>query len=159
MDIFSKNPLNDIANVRSLETVIQHGKVQDRVFHSDYREPIPRPYLPVNGQLPRPYISSVQPSAVPIGTSTLKITIKGQDFNALDHVMWQDVELKVASFSPTEITAVVPDELLCRAGTYKVQMITGGRVRQASYNFQEVMVTFGRKFDQRWNGQKLSIEF
>ena len=159
MDIFSKNPLNDIANVRSLETVIQHGKVQDRVFHSAYQEPIPRPYLPVNGQLPRPYISSVQPSAVPIGTSTLKITIKGQDFNALDHVMWQDVELKVASFSPTEITAVVPDELLCRAGTYKVQMITGGRVRQASYNFQEVMVTFGRKFDQRWNGQKLSIEF
>jgi hypothetical protein len=38
-------------------------------------------------------------------------------------------------------------------------MITGGRVRQASYNFQDVMVTFGRKFDQRWNGQKLSIEF
>ena len=159
MDIFDKNPLSDIANVRTLETVIQHGKVQDRVFHSNYREPIPRPYLPVNGELPRPYISSVQPSAVPIGTRTLTITIKGHDFNGLDHVMWQDVELKVTSFSPTEITAVVPDELLCRAGTYKVQMITGGRVHQPSYNFEEVMVTFGRKFDQRWNGQKLSNEF
>ena len=159
MDIFNKNPLSDIANVRTLETVIQHGKVQDRVFHSNYREPIPRPYLPVNGELPRPYISSVQPSAVPVGTRTLTITIKGHDFNGLDHVMWQDVELKVTSFSPTEITAVVPDELLCRAGTYKVQMITGGRVHQPSYNFEEVMVTFGRKFDQRWNGQKLSNEF
>ena len=159
MDIFTKNPLDNITNVRTLETVIQHGKVQDRVFHSDYREPIPRPYLPVNGELPRPYISSVQPSGVPIGTRALTITIKGHDFNRLNRVMWQDVELKVASFSPTEITAVVPDELLCRAGTYKVQMITGGRVHQPSYNFQEIMVTFGRKFDQRWNGQKLSIEF
>jgi imidazolonepropionase-like amidohydrolase len=159
MDIFNKNPLDDITYVRTLETVIQHGKVQDRVFHSDYREPIPRPYLPVNGELPRPYISSVQPSAVPIGTRTLTLTIKGRDFNALDHVMWQDVELKVTSFSPTEINAVVPDELLRRAGTNKVQMITGGRVHQPSYNFQEVMVTFGRKFDQRWNGQNLSVEF
>jgi len=159
MDIFNKNPLDEITNVRTLETVIQHGKVQDRVFHSDYREPIPRPYLPVNGELPRPYISSVQPSAVPIGTRTLTIAIKGHDFDVLDHVMWEDVQLKVTSFSPTEIIAVVPDELLRRAGTYKVQMITGGRVHQSSYNFQEVMVTFGRKFDQRWNGQKLSVEF
>lgn len=159
MDIFGRNPLDNISNVRTLETVIQHGKVQDRAFHSDYREPISRPYLPVNGELPRPYISSVQPSAVPIGTSSLTITLKGHDFNKLNHVMWQDVELKVVSFSPTEITALVPDELLRRAGTYKVQMITGGRVHLPSYNFQEVMVTFGRKFDQRWNGQKLSIEF
>lgn len=159
LDIFDKNPLDEVKNVRSLEIVIQHGKVQDRAFHSDYRNPIPRPYLPVNAALPRPYISSVQPSAVPIGAENLTIMIRGHDFNRLNHVMWQDVELRVASFSPTEISAIVPNELLRKAGTYKVQIITGGRVHQPSYNFQEVMVTFGRRFEQRWNGQKLSTEF
>lgn len=159
MDIFAKNPLDDISNVRTLETVIQHGKLQDRTFRSNYREPIPRPYLPVNGALPRPYISSIQPIDVPMGNASVTITIKGHDFNRLNHVMWENIELKVVNVTRTELTAIVPSELLRTPGTYKLQMITGGRVHQLSFNFEEMMVTFGRKFEQRWNGQKLSPEF
>lgn len=175
IDIFAKNPLEDATNVRSLETVIQHGKVQDRAFHSDFHEVLVRPYLPVNSALPRPYLSSVQPSGVPLGTHGVTIVIKGHDFNRQDRVIWQEtgenyvwddvsvspseIDLRVAKFSPEEITVTVPDDLVSRAGTFKIEMITGGRVRQPSLNFQEVMVTYGRKFDQRWNGQKMSTEF
>jgi imidazolonepropionase-like amidohydrolase len=157
--ILDKNPLEDIQNIRSLETVIQHGKIQDRAFSLDYRVVIPRPYLPVNSELPQPYISSIQPSAVPIGTKGLVLTINGHDFNAKNRVLWDDIDLHVLSVTPTEVRAVVPDDQLSRAGTYKVHMITGGRVHRPSLTFFQVMVTFGRKFNVRWNGQTMNSSF
>lgn len=157
--ILRKNPLEDIKNIRTLETVIQHGKIQELGYRPDYRNPIPRPYQRVNNELPRPYISSVQPSAVPMGTRSLVLTIKGRDFHPENRVLWDQADLKVLSVNDTEMKALVPDDLLLKPGTYKVHMITGGRVHQPSLNFAEVMVTFGRKFNERWNGQKLGIEF
>jgi imidazolonepropionase-like amidohydrolase len=157
--ILNKNPLIDISNIRSLATVIQHGKVQELGYRTDYRNPIPRPYQVVNGELPRPYITSVEPSGIARDTPGAVLTIKGRDFNKEHRVLWDDVDLRVLSATPTEVTVSVPAELLRTVGTRKIQMITGGRVHQPSKNFAEVMVTFGRTFKQRWNGQNLSIVF
>ena len=157
--ILKENPLEDIKNIRTLETVIQHGKIQELGYNLEYRNPIPRPYQRVNNSLTPPYISSVQPSAVPIGTKDLELLIKGRDFNRENRVLWEDRDLRVLSVSETELKALVPAELLLNAGTYKIHMITGGRVHKPSANFAEVMVTFGRRFNNRWNGQKMSIEF
>jgi hypothetical protein len=157
--ILGRNPLEDVKNIRSLETVIQHGKVQTLGYKSGYRILIPRPYLPINGELPKPHITSIAPAGVPVGTKNVTLTIKGTRFNALNRVMWDDTQLNVVSFSPTELKVAVPDDLANRIGTWKVQMITGGRVHQPGDNFMEVMVTTGRKMDQRWNGQKMSTEF
>ncbi|MBI4481582.1 MAG: IPT/TIG domain-containing protein [Acidobacteria bacterium] len=128
-------------------------------YRSDYRSPIPRPYQRVNSELLRPYLSSVQPSAVPMGTQELELTIKGRDFHEENRVLMDQTDLRVLSVSPTEMKVLVPDHLLLAPGTRKIHMITGGRVHQPSLNFAEVMVTFGRRFNERWNGQKLSIEF
>jgi imidazolonepropionase-like amidohydrolase len=157
--ILSKNPLENIMNVRSLETVIQHGKLQELGYRTDYRNPIPRPYQVVNGELPRPHISSVEPSGVAMGTENLVLTIKGHEFNKDNRVLWENADLRVLSFTPTELKVAVPADFVRAPGTRKVHMITGGRVHQESVNFAEVMVTFGRTFNQRWNGQTRTIEF
>jgi imidazolonepropionase-like amidohydrolase len=157
--VLGRNPLEDVKNIRSLETVIQHGRVQQLGYKSAYRILIPRPYLPLNGQLPRPHITSVAPVGVPMGTKNVVLTIKGTRFNALNRVMWDDTLLKVVSFSPTELKVTIPDDLLNRVGTWKVHMITGGRVHESGDNFMEVMVTTGRRMEQRWNGQKMNTEF
>jgi imidazolonepropionase-like amidohydrolase len=157
--ILGQNPLQDVRNIRSLEKVVQHGKEQELGYHADYRVMIPRPWQRVNSTLPAPYLSSVAPAGVPIGTKNLVLTIKGRDFNRENRVLWGTTELRVSKFSPTELTVAVPEDLVRAPGTYKVHMITGGRVHQPSLNFQEVLVTFGRTFPQRWNGQSMSTEF
>jgi hypothetical protein len=109
--------------------------------------------------LPRPHITSVAPVGVPVGTKNLVLTIKGRNFNRANQVLWDDVALKVLEFSPTEIKVSVPDDVVNRIGTWKVHMITGGRVYQEGDNFQEVMVNFGRRIEQRFNGQKMNAEW
>jgi imidazolonepropionase-like amidohydrolase len=157
--VLTRNPLTDIKNIRSLETVIQHGRVQELGYHMDYRVVIARPYQTVNSSLPVPHISSVEPSAVPINTKGLVLTVKGRNFSEENRVLWENTDLHVLKFSPTEVTVAVPDELVRTPGTLKVHMITGGRVHEDGENFAEVMVTFGRTFQQRWNGQKRTVEF
>jgi imidazolonepropionase-like amidohydrolase len=157
--ILAKNPLENVRNIRTLETVIQHGKVQDRTLRPEYRNPIPRPYQRVNSTLPQPRLSSVEPSAVPIGTKDLVLTITGLNFDPRNRALWNSVDLRVLELTRTTVKVAVPLDLVAAPGTYKVHMITGGRVPQPSENFQEVMVTFGRTFQQRWNGQKLSKDF
>jgi hypothetical protein len=157
--VLGANPLADIRNIRSVEQVIQHGTVQELGYHTDYRVMIPRPWQRVNSTLPEPYLSSVKPAGVPIGTKNLVLTIKGRNFDKENKVLWGDTVLRVLKLSPTEVTVAVPDDLLRAPGTYKVHMITGGRVHSPSLNFQEVMVTFGRTFPQRWNGQTMNDEF
>jgi imidazolonepropionase-like amidohydrolase len=157
--ILGKNPLENISNIRTLETVIQHGKVQTLGYKSNYRVLIPRPYLPVNGALPVPHITSLQPVAVPVGTKDLVVTIKGKDFNPLNRVLWDDVDLQVVEFSPTQLKVAVPPDLVGRLGTWKIHMITGGRVHQEGDNNEEVMVTLGKRIEIRWNGQKMSAEW
>lgn len=68
-------------------------------------------------------------------------------------------DLEVLKSSPTEVQVVVPATLLRQVGTYKVHMITGGREPEPSWNFVNVLVSYGRQFNERWNEQKMSIEF
>ena len=157
--VLARNPLQDIKNIRSLETVVQHGKVQRRGYHLDYRPTIPRPYLPVNGQLPRPHITSVSPVGVPMGSRNVVLTIKGRNFNQENRVLWDNLDLRVLKFSPTEMQVAVPDDAVSRLGTWKVHMITGGRVQQESDNYQEVMVTAGKRLPTRYNGTTNNTEF
>lgn len=157
--VLGRNPLDDIKNIRSLEVVIQHGKVQPLGYKADYRILIPRPYLPVNGELPKPHITSVSPVGVPQGSRNVVLTIKGTRFNILNRVLWDDIVLKVLEFSPTELKVAVPDDAVNRIGTWKVHMMTGGRVHQPGDNYQEVMVTAGRRLEQRFNGQRMNTEF
>ena len=157
--ILARNPLQDISNIRSLESVIQHGKVQPLGYKAEYRMLIPRPFLPVNGTFPKPHITSISPVGVPTGSKNVVLTIKGTNFNRENRVMWDDLILQVLEFSPTQMTVAVPDDAVSRIGTWKVQMITGGRVQQESDNFMEVMVTAGKRIDTRYNGARNNTEF
>jgi hypothetical protein len=96
---------------------------------------------------------------VPVGTKDLVITVKGKNFNKLNRVLWDDVDLTVVQFSPTELKVAVPVDLVSRLGTWKIHMMTGGRVPQESDNNEEVMVTLGKRIENRWNGQKMSADW
>ena len=157
--VLRKNPLENIANIRTLDTVVQHGKVQPLGYRKDYRVEIPRPYQRVNSSLPLPYISAIEPAAIPIGTENLVLTITGRDFNEENRVLWQDKDLQVLEVTPTVTKVAVPRAFVAAPGTFKVHMVTGGRVHAPSITFGEVMVTFGRTFKQRWNGQTLNKIF
>jgi hypothetical protein len=165
--ILGLNPLQDVRNVRSLEAVIQHGKLQKLGYSYTQRNPIPRPYFATSGQLPRPYITSITPVAVPMGSGPFLLTIRGRDFNKANRVLWDNIDLEVAKFSSTEVQVVVPADLLRQVGAYKVHMMTGGREaeenyefrQEESYNYQNVLVTFGAKFNERWNGSTRTNEF
>jgi hypothetical protein len=94
-----------------------------------------------------------------MGSRNVVLTIKGTNFNQENRVLWDDLVLPVLQFSPTELRVAVPDDALSRLGTWKVHMITGGRVQQESENFQEVMVTAGKRIDTRYNGTRNNTEF
>jgi hypothetical protein len=96
---------------------------------------------------------------VPIGSRNAVLTIKGRNFNRENRVLWDDLDLTVLRFSPTEMQVAVPDDAVSRLGTWKVHMITGGRVQQESDNYQEVMVTAGKRLPTRYNGTTNNTEF
>lgn len=74
-------------------------------------------------------------------------------------MLWDDVDLQVVEFSPTELKVAVPPDLVSRLGTWKIHMITGGRVHEEGDNYEEVMVTLGKRIENRWNGQKMSADW
>jgi imidazolonepropionase-like amidohydrolase len=166
--ILGRNPLENISNIRSLESVIQHGKVQKLGYSPGMRNPIPRPFFPSGGsQRARPYLTSISPVAVPMGSGDFVLTIRGRDFSRQNRVLWEDTDLELVKFSTKEVQVKVPGQLLRNVGTYRVHMVTGGYEvedehefrTESSYNYQNVLVTFGRKSEKRWNGQTRNDEF
>lgn len=168
--VLGRNPLADINNIRSIETVIAHGGIQKLGYERRPAEKtIPRPYFTntPGSPLPRPYLTSITPIGVPVNSGPATLTIKGRDFNRDNRVLWDGVDLEVTKFSPTEVQVVVPAALLRDVGKHKVNMITGGFGIQEgpdfyyeeSFNYQDVLVTFGKTINQRWNGQTKTNEF
>lgn len=156
--ILKANPLENISNIRTLETVIQHGNVQRLGNFPEYRNPIPRPRFASLDILPRPYIISVSPTVVPMEERQV-LTIKGRDFKPENKIMWENKELHVVKMTPTEVQAEVPPELLNQIGTFKVHVETGGEQPEDSLNFFEILVSPGRKYDHRWNGTTMGTDF
>ena len=117
--ILDRNPLDDIANSRSIRTVIQGGRVQPTGYHRSYANPIPRSTTrnaPGAG-VPRPQLDSLHPAVAVEGQAPLRLTLRGRAFMPGAVVFVDGVPLETTLASAGEASVVVPASMLARAGT------------------------------------------
>jgi hypothetical protein len=123
--ILSQNPLENIRNLRSIDTVVQGGRVLPTGYHWWYSNPLPRTGTGAPGEGPRaPQVDAASPGAVAEGTKDLTLTIRGKFFTPTSIAFFERVPLPTTVVSPTEIKAVVPERLLRTVGTYGIRVRT-----------------------------------
>lgn len=118
--ILKKNPLEDIRNTRTVETVIQGGRVLPTGYHRSYSNPIPRNTTrnaPGAGN-PVPKLESISPLVATEGSGDLTLTVSGKAFVPGAVVFFEKVPLETEFVSATELKAIIPERLLRTVGTY-----------------------------------------
>lgn len=118
--ILSQNPLQDIRNSRSVETVIQGGRVLPTGYHASYSNPIPRNTrrnAPGAGN-PTPQMETLSPLVTLEGAGDTTLTVQGKNFVPGAVVFFENVPLETTFNSATELQALVPERLLRSVGTY-----------------------------------------
>lgn len=132
--ILKENPLANIRNARTVETVIQGGRVLPTGYHRNYANPIPRTTRvgagtavaagpPGEGNV-APQIAAISPDAAPEGSRDTTLTVRGRSFVPVSKVFFERVPLQTTFVSPTELKAVVPARLIGTVGTYLVNVWT-----------------------------------
>lgn len=138
--ILTANPLQNIRNTRTVETVIQGGRVLPRGYHRNYVNPIPRvtrvgvgtTTVRVPGEgYGSPQLDSISPASALEGSKDVMLTIRGRGFVPVSSAYFERAPLETTFVSPAELKAVVPGRLVATAGSYRVQVWTpqpgGGR--------------------------------
>ena len=124
--VLSKNPLEDIRNTRTVETVIQGGRILPTGYHRTYVNPIPRntQRAAPSGGYARPELQKIGPLVVTEGSADVALKVSGRQFAPKSIVMFEAVPLETQFVSETELRAVVPARLLQMVGTYWVRVFT-----------------------------------
>jgi imidazolonepropionase-like amidohydrolase len=122
--ILKKNPLDDIRNTRTVETVIQGGRVLPTGFHHFYVNPIPR-VTEMNAPgvgFGRPHLRQISPSSAPEGSGDLMLNVIGSNFGNEATVMFENIPLKTDCVSSTQLKATIPGRLLRAVGSYSIHV-------------------------------------
>jgi hypothetical protein len=127
--ILRRDPLQDIKAMRDIDVVMQDGDVMQTGYHFDYANPFAEPAeyqmnyadWPVS-EIPT-YIQSVVPGWIVEGSGPTTISVKGKDFVTSSIVQFDDRVLQTERVSPTELRAIVPEELLRHAGTHRIRVV------------------------------------
>ena len=138
--ILSRNPAQDAANMRAVETVIQDGRIVERGYHANYRDPFVNlgepsvdalPWVAamkrVNraaGELadpaysPQPAIESITPLIVTQSDGTVAVTLKGINFVRRSAVLFNNRPVASRVVSPTEIQVTLDARDLRAVGKF-----------------------------------------
>lgn len=130
--IVREDPLADIRNTRTIDTVIKNGRVLDTSYHADFVNPLPRVFA-VGGFInPTPQLRVIYPMSSNRLNRDLQLVIEGTNLVDESVVEFDGVELKptpVVStmlretlFNPvySQLEVTVPGRLLNRMGSYRV---------------------------------------
>ena len=131
--ILGSDPLQNIQNAKTVETVIRGGEIMDTSFHSDYRFPFLR-YGPESKHLynPVPALFDIQPP-VTVQGSEVTLRILGQNFNPNSVVRWGESRVPTQWINATELSATLPTSLTSAVGTFLIAVETplpGGGVTE-----------------------------
>ncbi|MEE8161415.1 MAG: amidohydrolase family protein [Acidobacteriota bacterium] len=119
--ILSQNPLQDIRNTRSIETVIQEGKVLDISYNPNFVNLIPRPDPERTSHLfPSPVIGKLIPRVTREGSGDLEIQIQGTGFIPYSSVRFNGQPISSTFVDRFTLGAVIPADLLGQVGTYPI---------------------------------------
>ena len=130
--ILREDPLANIRNTRTIDTVIKDGQVQDTSYHSDFVNPADRPF-PVSGFInPVPHTRVLYPMSTNRLDRDLKLIIEGTGLADESMVVFDGTTLRATPvkstlikemmFNPvyTQLEVTVPARLLNRFGSYRV---------------------------------------
>jgi Amidohydrolase family/IPT/TIG domain len=122
--ILRANPLEDIADTKSVETVVRNGEIADIGYHSDYEVPFHQ-YGPITKHLYNqpPKVRSVEP-AVGVQGTTVRLRISGANFVPNSVVMFRGRSVETQFVSPTELFAVLTPTQTAEVGNYLIAVQT-----------------------------------
>ena len=148
--IVNADPLQDVTNLRKIDSVIWDGKVVDRSFHPWYSTPFGGAAddvavvenLPWTVSLkkatfqggeggaattapdpvasPQPAIETIFPVMVTQGSPTTTLTLKGFNFVRRTRVYFDGVSVPYKRVSPTELQVTIDGNFLQRAGRFNI---------------------------------------
>ncbi len=140
MIILSRNPVQDAANMRTVETVIQDGRIVERGYHANYSDPFINlgepsvdalPWVAAmkrvnraGGELvdpaysPQPAIESIMPLIVTQTAGTVSVTLKGINFVRRSAVFFNHRPVTSRVVSPTEIQVTLDAQALRAVGKF-----------------------------------------
>jgi hypothetical protein len=117
------DPMKDIWAVQNVKLVVLGGKIADREFHADYKNPIPA----IRAWRGTPLEIEISPRSVAQGSgpATLKVTAR-RGFDRFHRVMLNGKEVETRLISPSELEATIPPQMTKDAGTYPVMVVGQG---------------------------------
>ena len=123
--VLDADPLQDITNTQKIAEVVKGGKIIDRRYSADWRNPIPTTEITRDESgynNPKPVISTIQPSVAVQGESDKAVRISGEGFTLGSVVYLDEKAVKTTFKSEKLIEATLPKELLARVGTYAIRV-------------------------------------
>jgi hypothetical protein len=158
--VLAKNPLDDIRNTRSIETVIQNGEVRTKLLNPEFTNLIPRPDPERTSHLfTSPVINSVSPRMARDGDADTTITIAGSGFLPYSTAYFKDTPLKTTFKSRSSLSAVIPARLLTEVGTFPVHVENPeGPVGTITATGQQALAVLGER-DEKSNPMNFMVGF
>ncbi len=118
--IVRANPLQDIANTKTIDLVMKDGVALDTSFHPDFSTPIPRPENFESQGNPVPVLADMFPKMATEEDSEVTITLEGDNFIKASVVSFDGITVPTTFVKSTQIKATVPGVLLSRVGTFPI---------------------------------------
>ena len=108
--ILDGNPLEDISNTQKIAQVMKGGKIIDRRYSSDFRNPLPTTEVTddVSHNSPTPTITEIDPPVALEGDPEKVIQIKGRRFMIGTTAYLNRVSVKTVFKSPGLLEVTVP---------------------------------------------------
>jgi hypothetical protein len=118
--VVNGDPLADIRALGKIETVIKNGEIQDIGYHSDYSNPLPKPFEGVIHAYPQPKISEISPVITVEDSGPVTMNVDGQGFVTGSVVQVGGLRVPTERVSATQLKATIPADLVKKVGTYTV---------------------------------------
>ena len=120
--IIDGDPLKDMWTVQNVTLVVQGGKIVDREFHANYKNPIPA----IRAWRATPQSIEIEPRSLVQGAAgTLKVSTR-RGFDKFHKVTLNGKELDTKFVSASELEATVPAQMTKDIGTYPVIVVGQG---------------------------------
>ena len=148
--IVNADPLDDIRNLRNIDSVIQNGKVIDRKFHAHYSPPFaghdPDHRYTINdpqwvraikrelgtedddepsdpAERPYPAIEAISPTAVTQGSAPITLTLTGFNYLLTSKVTIAGDVVPHRWISATRLEVDLDENMLAKAGRFPIQVV------------------------------------
>jgi hypothetical protein len=125
MLILDADPLADISATRKIAYVIKGGKIMDRKYSADFKNPIPTIAMTdeTTHNSPQPTLAGVEPVVFTTRNEASVLHVKGTGFIISSVVHVNQTPVKTTFVSPGLLEATLPKEMMAQVGTYSVRVI------------------------------------